>query len=399
MKGGPWHQMGDRSQRLVLEQLQAGLGAGVVVSPRDLPYPNAAAYSQQYRDLGAEVLLDLQFYFPDFTNDRLDTYPTEPYRSSIAQQGTVPSTSIDLLTTHIAMANRDLRTTAVLAPALLYQAARPDISQLNSTLFTCARRAAQDLGLPCYATVFLARSATSSDGTALSSLSDATALNADGWYYGYEFPAERIPSSRAEALRCAVSGLYLASTGKPLMHTYAGPMAVLSPAFGATAAGIGHFQNTWQFNPGLWRAASDQGGGGEAPPRFFSTTLWGTIVYPDEVFQIPAPLRANILTLSQYSLALGSPQSASWSRWDANKHLVCAQCTALQDVFAMGSAHDALSHSSDILQNAASLHAQIAATGLVLRDATSSYQVNWRTALQDLLAQHDEDFDYLEMIA
>jgi len=399
MRVGAWHQMGDRSQRLVLEQIQAGRGAGVVVSPRDLPLPNAIGYAEQYRDLGAELLLDLQFYFPEFTNDRLDTYPPQRHRAAISQLANLSSTSLQELSTDIATVSRDLHATGVLAPALLYQAARPDISQSNARLFISARRAADDLGLPCYATVFLARSATSSDNTMFSALSDATALSADGWYYGYEFPPERIPSAKAETLRCAAAGLTLACTGKPVFHAYAGPMAIVSPCFGASATGIGHFQNTWSFNPGRWKTASDQGGGGEAPPRFFSTTLWGTIVYPDEVFQLPQPLRTQILSISPYSANLSSPQPSPWSRWDANKHLVYAQVTALQDLFAAATLDEATGRSSAILSEAVSIHAQIAATGLHLRDATSSYQANWLGALNDLHSQHDGDFQYLEMIS
>ena len=36
MNRGAWHQCGDRSQRLVIEQLEAGRGVGVILSPRDL---------------------------------------------------------------------------------------------------------------------------------------------------------------------------------------------------------------------------------------------------------------------------------------------------------------------------------------------------------------------------
>ena len=56
MQRGAWHQFGDRSQRLVLEQLQAGVGVGAIISTRDLAMPNAADYAQRYRALGAHCL-------------------------------------------------------------------------------------------------------------------------------------------------------------------------------------------------------------------------------------------------------------------------------------------------------------------------------------------------------
>ena len=36
MRRGAWHQFGDRSQRLVLEQLQGGVGVGAIIAPATL---------------------------------------------------------------------------------------------------------------------------------------------------------------------------------------------------------------------------------------------------------------------------------------------------------------------------------------------------------------------------
>ena len=47
MKRGAWHQCGDRSQKLVVEQLTAGHGVGVILSPRDLS-DMAVKYAAQY---------------------------------------------------------------------------------------------------------------------------------------------------------------------------------------------------------------------------------------------------------------------------------------------------------------------------------------------------------------
>src|SRR6266446_4005404 len=80
MRTGTWHQFGDRSQTLALEQLKKGVGVGVILSPRDLNYDNAVSRASEYRDLGAHVLLDQQFYVPNFLNEKIDSYPTSPYR-------------------------------------------------------------------------------------------------------------------------------------------------------------------------------------------------------------------------------------------------------------------------------------------------------------------------------
>ena len=56
MRRGAWHQCGDRSQKLVEEQLQQNAGVGVIISPRDLSRKNAITYAARYQALGAELL-------------------------------------------------------------------------------------------------------------------------------------------------------------------------------------------------------------------------------------------------------------------------------------------------------------------------------------------------------
>ena len=96
-----------------------------------------------------------------------------------------------------------------------------------------------------------------------------------------------LPSVRETVRRCCVAGLTLACTGKPVLHAYAGPMGLLSFGFGATGVAIGHSQNLWKFTRDRWMPAASQGGGGDAPARFFSKALWGTIIYPDETSPVP----------------------------------------------------------------------------------------------------------------
>ena len=111
----------------------------------------------------------------------------------------------------------------------------------------------------------------------------------------------------------------LACTGRPVLHAYAGPLGLLSFGFGASAVGIGHSQNLWKFTRVRWQPTVAQGGGGDAPPRFFSTALWGTIIYPDETIQLSVNLRTQILTQSPFSAPVAS--NVEWTRWDSGKHL------------------------------------------------------------------------------
>jgi len=399
MRRGAWHQCGDRSQILVEEQLGQGAGVGVILSPRDLSRSRALSYAGRYREFGAEVLLDHQFYVPGFLNQKLASYPISGFRAAVSSLNQLSDTQMDELQNQLRIDNAELETDAVIAPAVLYEAGRQDIVQLNARLFGAARTVAAELEIPVYATIVLGQSVTSSEQTIAAALAQATALNSDGWYFAFEFEDERIPSSRDAVRRCCAAGLTLACTGKPVLHAYAGPLGLLSYGFGATGVGLGHSQNLWRFTRDRWQQPiSTQGGGGDAPPRFFSSSLWGTIVYPDETAQLPAPIRQQVLTGSPFSgpVTAGNP---SWPRWDAGKHLVFLIASVISQMSQINGARASVQAAIQRLQNAVQLHQTIQQGGLFLSDATNTYQDNWRLALEDVLQNNAADFDYLELIS
>jgi len=397
MRRGAWHQCGDRSQLLVAEQLEQGAGVGVILSPRDLARPKALEYAARYRALGAETLLDHQFYVPDFTNPKLNTYAISALRAGISTLNRVSDADLVEFENQLRIDNQELGATAVLAPAVVYEAGRMDIMQLNSRLFGAAKRVADQLRVPTYATIVLGRSVTASDVTMASVLSNATALNSDGWYFAFEFEEERLPSSRDSVQRCCSAGLTLACTGKPVLHAYAGPLGLLSFGFGATGIGLGHNQKLWRFTRDHWQSpAGGQGGGGDAPPRFFSSALWGTIIYPDETVQLDAQLRAQVLTPSPFCTA--ALTGRAWPRWDSGKHLVNVLASTFAQMAAVQNPRANAQAAIDRLSGAVTIHARIEQAGLFLADSTNVYQDNWRLAMQDVLNGRSGDYDYLDLL-
>lgn len=397
MQRGAWHQCGDRSQKLVEEQLQNKSGVGVILSPRDLSRKNALTYAQNYRTLGAEVLLDYQYYVPEFTNARMESYPLSRFRKSVSSLNKISDQDLAAFISALRADHEELKPSAVIAPAVVYQADRSDIIQLNVRLFSAAKRVAEDLKIPVYATVVLGRSVTASDKTLQTVLSYATALNSDGWYFGFEFEDERLPSDRETVKRCCVAGLILACTGRPVLHAYAGPMGLLSFGFGATGIAVGHSQNLWKFTRDRWAANGTQGGGGDAPARFFSGSLWGTIIYPDETVRLDAAIRNQVITPSPFCQPVVS--SLAWSRWDSGKHLVYI---VTKQIASMASERDpqrnaqaAIAH----LDRAVALHATIQGQHLSLSDNTNAYQANWKGALEDLLRDNQADFEYYNLMS
>jgi len=343
------------------------------------------------------VLIDHQFYGSDFMNSKLNSYPISAFRAAVSSLSQFSNTQLAEFQNQLRIDNVELQTNAVIAPAVVYEAGRQDIVQFNARLFTAARSVGAELHIPVYATVVLGRSVTASEQTISAALAQATALNSDGWYFAFEFEDERIPSSRDAVRRFCAAGLTLACTGKPVLHAYAGPLGLLSFGFGATGVGLGHSQNLWKFTRDRWQPPIAQGGGGDAPPRFFSSSLWGTIVYPDETAQLPANIRQQVLTTSPFSAPVSS--GLSWSRWDAGKHLVFVLASAVSEMSQINGARASAQVAAQRLQNAAQLHRAIQQNGIFLSDGTDAYQESWRLALQDVLQNNTADFDYLELLS
>jgi len=397
MRRGAWHQFGDRSQRLALEQLQLGVGAGVIISVRDLSWDNALAYAHHYRDAGAHVLIDQQFYNPGFTNQKILSYPMSQYRESVSQMTQISDVNLIGIANELRNYHTQLQANGLIAPAVMYEAGRTDIADLNRQLYEASKTIGDELGIPTYATVMLGRSVTGSNLTINQILSETTSFDCDGWYFGFEFGDERIPSSVDSIQRCGEAILLLASTGKPVLHAYAGPLSLLSFGFGAIGAAVGHSQNLWQFTRGRFEPAQPGGGSGDAPPRFFSRSLWGTIIYPDETAQLPPNLRDEVLTQSPFSEE--TIWNTDWSRWDANKHLINIICSTITQIAnSSTNARENAESALQILDNAVALHQQISDVGIILRDRTNAYQANWRAAVEALLINKATDYDFLELL-
>lgn len=400
MKRGVWHQLGDKSQKIAIELLEQSVGVGVIISSRDLTKNNASDYASKYRNLGASVLLDQQFHVPGFTNKHMSSYGTDKFRRTISSLNKISDSELKELAVILRTHHSDLGADALIAPAVVYEAGRDDIVRTNTRLFSISKQVGDELGIPTYATVIVGHSATSSDKTIETILSDATALDCSGWYFGYEFGAQgqRIPNDKEQIYRFLRTGLTLACTGKPIIHCYSGPMALLSLSFGATGAAVGHAQNTWQFTRERWKVTTKRtGGNNDAPPRFFSTTLWGTIIYPDELTQLSPSLVSQVYTPSNYSPSTFA-SSIPWERWEANKHFLKQIATVVSSMAVNTDPRVCATSALNRLTKAEQLHRNIIDEGIHLKDGTNSYQSNWKAALEMLLANHSNDFEYLELL-
>jgi hypothetical protein len=394
MKRGVWHQMGYNSQKLIIEQLEKSTGVGVIISPRYLQFDAASEYAKLYVESGAAVLHDPEFYVPESNQGKLGSYPSAALRASASALMKVADSDMDKWSLSLEAENRNVGACAVVAPALPYEASRPDLVDLNARLFKAAKRAGDVIGVPTFATVVVGKSGTTPI-LIQDMLSAPTGLPADGWFFQFEFQEARVPKDEDEVFRFCVAALTLACTDKPLLHSCAGPMSLLSFAVGATGSAISFRQNLWGFERSKWFEPDGQGGGGAAPARFFSGTLWGTIVQPDELILLPVPLRAAVLTPSPYSDAVSSAPSLPWNKWTANKHMVHVMAAGAMDIAKHPHARDSANAAIKTLSDAAKLHSQIEKPGIVLKDETNSYQIPWGKALQRTLKENADDYQWL----
>ncbi len=400
MRRGAWHQFGFNSQKLALEQLENGNGVGVILSPRDLAFEKANEYSEKYRNAGGGVLFDPQFYIPGYTNSKLESYPISDMRQSVSDLCKINDTGLSDISRYLETINSATGTEAILAPSVMYQAGRPDLIDLNRKLLRAAKKTGDSLGIPTFASVLLGSSVIGSDETMDVTMNAVTSLSPNGWYVGFEYEQSRIPHVESTLLRCAKAGLALAKTGLPFIHSFAGPLALLSFASGASGVGIGHSQNLWRFCPERFEPPTEGGGGGDAPPRFFSKALWGTIVYPDEMALLSTQLIDSIAIKTDYSHSLTFRRPfLPWARWEAGKHLVATVCSTVSDLCTLSSPLDCLGYATELLKGAQKIYDNIAATGVELRDDSNAYHRAWINVLERVKNDCQDDYDYLSLIA
>lgn len=398
MRKGAWHQLGWQCQNVALDQIIAGTGVGVILSPGDVALKKAKELATKFTDAGASLLYDPQWYNPKFSNARLATYPAQTVRASVTTIGKWSDTELGHFAAKIVHENDTLKSDAVIIPAITYAAGRTDIVRLNERIHSAVRNEARKAGRPVYASVFLNASICDSLELILETLSAATKLNCDGWYFGFEFRDTRLPTNTAAVYRCLFAQLTLALTGKPVLHAFAGPMGILSIGAGATGAAIGRSKSLWMFKREKWEPnpAKSSGGKGKYPSRYFSRNLWGTIVTPDELGLLGNPLRSSVITPSPYG---PDPLPIGWNHSSSKKHLLHTVCSTIQEIANAPSLQESRDKAKTVLEVAIDNHKKIRASSITLKDSTAAYQENWKAAVEILERKHADDFEILEMLS
>jgi len=122
-------------------------------------------------------------------------------------------------------------------------------------------------------------------------------------------------------------------------------------------------------------------------------------VYEDEFALLSAETRAKVLTPSPFSTEVNpNPPYLEWSRWSANKHLVCLLAKHADETLRERDAQRASLRTIDHLKEAQKLHATISSEGVSLTDNTNAYQHPWRAAVESLVSRSEIEFELLRML-
>lgn len=400
MKNGGWHQVTHGTQNLVHDLLGEGIGSGVIIGPRYLALDTLSGHARRYLEAGAEVWFDPEMYVPGFSKDHYNQYSSSVMRMPLPDllQRVADTNFLEAVEKALIVDNSQLGSTALVAPAVPLESARPEIQQLNQHLFSAARSAANKLELPVIASVAMGRSITD-PLIAARELAISTSFDPDGWLFQFESSDDRLPIDIDWLCAFGVSSLILASTNKPLVHNSVGPLGLLSIPVGASAAAITYAQNCWGFKRSRWPLVVEKqrGGNGGAPRRFFSGSLWGTVVHPDETKKIrDAGLFDKIYTDSPYSDLVKNSPEADWTHAESRRHFVHNVISEIEKQKLLTS-REAAAHVLALLKEAVQRHNLIAQKQVPLKDGTNEYQANWHNSLAHLLKNYQIDYEWIEL--
>lgn len=406
---GLWHQLGYGTENLVLALLQDNVGQGGILSPIDLDFRQSQGTALGFQQAGKGVLWDPQFYDPPLINARSAGYPTHQFRLPVEALSILDLAGQDGLTRALEMVNRSLRSSAVIAPAVIYEAGSPHLWGINQMLFRCAKKAGDHLGIPTLASIPIGSSVSVSEPETLNILGAATALPSDGWYILFEFDRDPVPVSSGRLARCASSCLSLAGTERPILFGFSGLMSLPVMAWGASAVGFGHAATLHQFKgrhfnlrTRLQQAAdrrNGKGGGGPESLRFFSSGLWTGLACPDETSPLALleELFRKVMIPSPYSqTVMDDPSTAEWSLDEAHMHYawhIHQQVEALLEIPAL---IDRANQVKTLIDGQIELWGEVQSRGIAIRQGFHlGYWTAWKDAIQNALRDQKADYDWL----
>ena len=362
---------------------------------RHLARDGAEKWCEKYKDRDADILLDVQFYQPKFVNNFMESFGLEDFRKSVSALGALGDNLTGQLTRKLVELNKELRTSAVLAPAIIFEPDNQKIIAINEQLFAAARQAGNELGIPTHACIPLSSALRKSPSATTKILSAVTSFDADGWNLAIEYGGEnRIPIESDWAEHVISSALYLVATDLPVIQAFAGPSALLSLSAGANAAAVGHFKNFWNFSRSIFEVVDSEMRKPKAQ-RYFSAALWSTILAPDEIARLEDKTWNGIRSDSPFG---PNYKTDAIDERTAHNHLIHTLANEAPRIANDNSIRKNLVKAQNFLLDASYRYEIVLNELGSVADTANVHQKNWADGINNFLKTNSDRVEYVDLL-
>lgn len=395
--GGPsfYFQLGYQDQTRALELLEAGVGAGAILSPRHLPN-RLGRVADAVNALGRQVMVDPQLYNPNYQHS--EEYPVIGQTTIGEYGGFRPSADFVCRLVDFQL---DLGVTSVILPMPVLSAFSTEwIDGLRRTIsYAQTHLSTRGFGGDVLASLPLDYRLLEESKVRQQILDRITALDVDGFYLACASPDDSVFPTRSAYLLGQMDFIFrLKQNRYKVILGYTSYSAMMFFPFGLDGFCSGGHSNRRRFAIEEWEGdVDDEEGRRNAPlPRYASLNLLGTLVYPDEPDLLFSRGQWAEVDQSPYSSMLfdgqvPSSKRASWKQKVSFMHYMWT-CNRLANEFAELDREGRISRVRGRIAHALQLHEQFERHSIRLRTESSGrHLLVWRNTFEQYLKEVNED--------
>jgi hypothetical protein len=249
------HQQGYGMMAISKELLRAGVGSGVILSPRVSDPDQMARLAASIHECGGVVLFDPQFYVPHTSHERILEFP---YWEGLDYD----TASFDQLAArNFCRRVVDYQTAILHVDEVLLPGTYTNV--IDDRWLSCQRHFAEE-GLsqrdarPVYSTVAIGPDAIRSAAHLDAVVEETINSGVDGVYLLLRAPGDAFLVEDESYIYAALDGmLSLVESGKEVIVGYANQEALIFASVGVQTVASGNFRNVRSFNPGIFDAQEE----------------------------------------------------------------------------------------------------------------------------------------------
>jgi hypothetical protein len=248
------HQQGYGMMALSNELLPAGVGSGVILSPRVSDPDQIARYAASIHECGGTVLFDPQFYVPHTSHQRILEFP---YWEGLDYD---TATFDQVAARNFCRRVVDYQTAVLHVDEVVLPGTYTNV--IDDRWLTCQRHFAEE-GLsqrdarPVYSTVAIGPDAIRSEAHLDAMVEETINSGVDGVYLLLRAPGAFLVDDESYLYSALDGVLSLVESGKEVIVGYANQEALIFASVGAQTVASGNFRNVRSFNPEIFDAQEE----------------------------------------------------------------------------------------------------------------------------------------------